>query len=54
MRGEPPENLVSLLARLKIATAAQVQAVAPRTRRLAGDLPDFESVWVDARCRPAC
>lgn len=48
MRGEPPENLARLLARLKLANAAELRAVAPRVRRLAGDLPDFESVWVDA------
>ncbi len=53
MRGEPSTNLVNLLARLKLATAAQVQSMAPRVRRLAGDLGDFESVWVDAlaQCR---
>jgi serine/threonine-protein kinase len=48
MRGEPSTNLVNLLARLRLATAAQVQSMAPRVRRLAGDLGDFESVWVDA------
>jgi serine/threonine-protein kinase len=48
MRGEPPQTLVSLLARLNLASAAQVRAAAPRVRRLAGELPDFESVWVDA------
>ena len=48
MRGEPSDNLVRLLARLKLATAAQVRSVAPRVKRLSGDLPDFESVWVDA------
>lgn len=48
MRGEPSENLVNLLARLKLATAAEVHGVAARVKRLAGDLPDFESVWVDA------
>ncbi|MGD9722227.1 MAG: serine/threonine protein kinase [Pirellulales bacterium] len=48
MSGEPPIGLVSLLERLRLATAAQVSDAAPRVRRLAGDLPDFESVWVDA------
>jgi len=48
MHGEPPQTLIDLLTRLNLATAAQVRAVAPRVRRLAGDLPDFESVWVDA------
>jgi serine/threonine protein kinase len=48
MRGEPSTNLVSLLARLQLATAADLARVAARVRRLSGDLPDFESVWVDA------
>lgn len=48
MRGEPSSNLVSLLARLRLATAADLARVASRVRRLSGDLPDFESVWVDA------
>ncbi len=48
MRGEPSPNLVRLLTRLKLATAEQLAGVAARVRRLAGDLPDFESVWVDA------
>jgi serine/threonine-protein kinase len=48
MRGEPPAKLVNMLERLRLATAAQVDQVAPRVRRLAGELPDFESVWVDA------
>jgi serine/threonine-protein kinase len=48
MRGEPSSNLVTLLARLQLATAADLARVASRVRRLSGDLPDFESVWVDA------
>jgi serine/threonine protein kinase len=48
MRGEPSEKLVSLLGRLQLATAADLTRVVPRVRRLSGDLPDFESVWVDA------
>ena len=48
MRTQPPANLVSLLARLKLATPEQVAAVTRRAARLAGELPDFESVWVDA------
>ncbi len=48
MRGEPSAKLVSLLARLQLANAADLARVAPRVRRLSGDLPDFESVWVDA------
>lgn len=48
MRTQPPANLVSLLARLKLATAEQIAGVARRAGRLAGDLCEFESVWVDA------
>ena len=48
MRGEPPARLVNLLERLRLASATQIDRVAPRVRRLAGELPDFESVWVDA------
>jgi len=48
MQGEPSAKLLSLLARLKLATREQVQGVAAHARRLAGDLPDFEPVWVDA------
>lgn len=48
MQGEPSPNLVALLERLKLATRAQILAVAPAARRLGDDLPDFEPVWVDA------
>jgi serine/threonine-protein kinase len=48
MRGELPARLVNLLERLRLASATQIDQVAPRVRRLAGELPDFESVWVDA------
>src|SRR5688572_12899031 len=43
-----PPQLTELLDRLGLATSGQVASVAPAVRRLAGDLPDFESVWVDA------
>lgn len=48
MREEPPKPLVELLERLHLATAEQVRSVSGRVRRLAQDLPLFESVWVDA------
>lgn len=48
MRGKPTDQLVELLQGLGLATAEQVERMAPRVRKLAGDLPDFESVWVDA------
>src|SRR5947209_5162665 len=48
MRADPPAELVELLAGLRLATEEQVRGVYPRTTRLAGDLPLFSSVWVDA------
>ncbi len=48
MRSVPPANLVERLKRLHLATPAQVSAVGARVRRLAGDLLEFESVWIDA------
>src|SRR5262245_25879665 len=48
MRGLPSANLVELLARLQLAEEADLHAVARRVRKLAGDLPHFDSVWVDA------
>jgi hypothetical protein len=47
MRIEPPANLIQLLERLRLATSDQVATAGRRARYLAGDLPDFESVWVD-------
>ncbi len=48
MRERPPASLVEFLARLGLAQPRQVHAVASRARRLARELPLFESVWVDA------
>ncbi|HEY2881148.1 MAG TPA: hypothetical protein VGJ15_01915 [Pirellulales bacterium] len=48
MRDEPPRELVDLLARLHLTTPEQVRAVQSRARKLAGDLPLVESVWIDA------
>ena len=44
----PPAQLVALLERLGLATAEQVSRMGRRVKRLARDLPGFESVWVDA------
>ncbi len=44
----PPPQLVEMLERLGLASAAQVARMGRRVRRLARDLPQFESVWVDA------
>jgi len=48
MREPPPPQLVALLERLGLATAARVGRMSWRVRRLARGLPRFESVWVDA------
>ncbi len=48
MSEQPPPQLVALLERLGLARAEQVAQMARRVRRLARDLPQFESVWVDA------
>lgn len=47
MRCDPPANLVSLLARLELATPERVAAVASRAARHA-ELAEFDSVWLDA------
>jgi len=48
MRPVPPASLVERLQRLHLATPAQVASAAARVRRLAGELLEFESVWIDA------
>lgn len=48
MRAEPPQALIELLVRLNLATAAEVRGMYGRVKRLARELPLFESVWVDA------
>jgi len=48
MRESPPPQLVALLERLGLATSRQVSRMAGRVRRLARELPHFESVWIDA------
>lgn len=48
MPEQPPAQLVAMLERLGLATAGQVARMGRRVRRLARDLPRFESVWVDA------
>lgn len=48
MKDSPPEPLVELLSDLGLAGPAEVRAVAGRARQLAGGLPLFESLWIDA------
>ena len=47
MSDQPPAQLVDMLEQLGLATAAQVARMGRRTRRLARDLPRFESVWIN-------
>ena len=44
----PPKELVATLERLGLATAGQLAGVARQVGRLAGELPLFDSVWLDA------
>ena len=48
MREPPPVQLTELLQRLGLATASDLQSAEATVRRLAGDLPQFQSVWIDA------
>lgn len=48
MRAEPSAELIGLLERLDLAGADRVRSLRGRVKRLARDLPLFESVWVDA------
>ena len=45
---QPPPQLVALLRRLGLAAPGQIRQVQRHVRRLARDLPQFESVWIDA------
>jgi len=46
---EPPsEKLVATLSDLRLCTAADFRRCRTRVRRLAHDLPAFDSVWIDA------
>lgn len=44
----PSERLLSLLQAEGLASTADLKASEPMVRRLSGDLPDFDSVWLDA------
>lgn len=48
MSEQPPKELIETLESLGLTTAEQVARMERRVRRLSGDLPRFESVWVDA------
>ena len=51
MRERPSPQLIAMLERLGLATAAQVERMEGRVRRLARDLPRFDCVWIDALCQ---
>lgn len=44
----PSDNLMRLLTTLNLATEQEVDACAPIVKRLCQNLPEFDSVWVDA------
>src|SRR5271165_742870 len=48
MREPPPAQLTALLRRLGLATDRDFEGVENAVHRMAGDLPRFESVWIDA------
>ena len=48
MDEQPSAELLTQLDRLGLATAEQVASVRARVRKLAGTLPWFDSVWIDA------
>jgi len=48
MRELPPAQLTALLMRLGLATERDFESVEATVHRMAGDLPRFESVWIDA------
>ncbi|MGO9112049.1 MAG: serine/threonine protein kinase [Thermoguttaceae bacterium] len=48
MREPPPAQLAALLKQLGLATSRDLESVEATVHRMAGDLPRFESVWIDA------
>ncbi len=48
MPDQPSEQLLALIDQLGLASSQQVAAAGRRARRLARNLPLFDSVWVDA------
>ena len=48
MREPPPAQLTALLQRLGLASNRELESVETTVHRMAGDLPRFESVWIDA------
>ncbi len=48
MREPPPAQLTALLGRLGLATDRDFESVEATVHRMAGNLPRFESIWIDA------
>ncbi len=48
MPNDIPRELMELLERLGLAEAGAIRAVEGRVRRLGRELPQFQSIWVDA------
>ena len=48
MREPPPAQLTALLKQLGLATDRDFEGVEANVHRMAGNLPRFESVWIDA------
>ena len=48
MRELPPDRLIALLTQLGLATERDFERVEATVHHLAGNLPRFESVWIDA------
>jgi eukaryotic-like serine/threonine-protein kinase len=48
MREPPPAQLAALLTQLGLATQRDFERVEATVHRMAGDLPRFESIWIDA------
>ncbi|APZ94183.1 Serine/threonine-protein kinase PrkC [Fuerstiella marisgermanici] len=44
----PSDHLMQLLTELQLCSQQQIAACEPGVRRLCHDLPDFDSVWLDA------
>ena len=45
---QPSDNLIDFLLEQKLCTRHDVERCEPCVRRLCHDLPDFDSVWLDA------
>ena len=54
MRELPPPQLAALLKRLGLATEGDFERVEATVHRIAGSLPRFESVWIDALRQARC